>query len=145
MGRLENYEISARIACTLTAIQIMNHLNMSIRSLNSFTIRGNTYCNGFEQRVARKQLCKHSSSRNNRMNVYRWLLGDSAPMWTALPVFPFWIHFSSWLREIRFIVAGSAVAVPKLPELDMGYPSNTRGGWSEKWHTPSFGIIQYTI
>jgi hypothetical protein len=29
--------------------------------------------------------------------------------------------------------------------LDMGHPSNTSEGWSEKWHTLSFGIIQYTI
>jgi hypothetical protein len=42
--------------------------------------------------------------------------------------FPFESIISSCPRETRFIVAGSAVAVPKLPDLDMGYPSNTEKG-----------------
>jgi hypothetical protein len=29
----------------------------------------NIYFNGFDQRVARQQLCKHDTSRNNRENV----------------------------------------------------------------------------
>jgi hypothetical protein len=41
------------------------------------------YCNGFDECFARKQLCKHGSSRNNRANVYSSLLRrQSAHQWT---------------------------------------------------------------
>jgi hypothetical protein len=35
------------------------------------------YCNEFDQRVARQQLCKDGPLRNNRMNIYSSLLDDS--------------------------------------------------------------------
>jgi hypothetical protein len=47
--------------------------------------RLNLYCNGFDQRVARQQLCKHVPTCNSDScvsveNVYNSLLSDSAPM-----------------------------------------------------------------
>jgi hypothetical protein len=39
------------------------------------------YCNGYEQRVARQQLCKHGPTRNNRGNSVFCARGDVTQQW----------------------------------------------------------------
>jgi hypothetical protein len=34
------------------------------------------YCNGFDQRVARQQLCKHGPTRNNRGGCASYVRGE---------------------------------------------------------------------
>jgi hypothetical protein len=43
------------------------------RQLKWAQVPWHTYCNGFDQRVARQQLCKHGPTRNNRGSVVFFL------------------------------------------------------------------------
>jgi hypothetical protein len=63
-------------------IQLMLQRKATVRKVQTFTLLEvvavplKQYCNGFNQRVARQQLCKHDPTRNNRGGCVFRIRGD---------------------------------------------------------------------
>jgi hypothetical protein len=56
----------------------------TITLVMSSTVMNYLYCNGFDERVARQQLCKHGPTRNNTGGCFFLVRGDVTQRWVVV-------------------------------------------------------------